>query len=115
MLRNLIASLMLLPLLASLASAQPDENPDLSARDLIESAQKAEQLVEEKETSDPHSLEGQGTPLATLLGLREALRKKDFEEAGKYLDRRYIDDEVGEYSDEALQGAVLRLESTEHH
>ena len=66
------------------------EGEEVSARELIETAQKAEQLVEEKESSDPDALEGQATPLATMLGLRDAMRRKDYEAAGEYMDRRYI-------------------------
>lgn len=107
MLRILTSKFLLLVLLSPAAWAQINvEDPDVSARDLIESAQKAEQLVEEKSSSDPDSLEGQETPLATVLGLRNAMRKKDFETAGKYLDRRYIDEDIEQFSDEALLRAL---------
>lgn len=98
--------LLSLTLVAPLAWGQAREATDLSARELIETAQKAEELVKEKASSDPNALEGQSTPLATMLGLRDAIRKKDYETAGEYLDRRYIDDAVGQYSDEALVRAL---------
>ncbi len=106
MTRVLTRSLLWLCFFAPLSWGQANEETDLSARELIETAQKAEQLVEEKESSDPGSIEGQGTPLATMLGLREAMRRKDYEAAGAFLDRRYIDEAVGQYSDEALIKAL---------
>ncbi|MEP4148935.1 MAG: mechanosensitive ion channel family protein [Halioglobus sp.] len=107
MLHKLTSSLLLLVALSPMVLAQSNvEKSNLSARDLIESAKKTEQLVEEKSSSDPDSLQGQGTPLATLLGLRDAMRDKDYEGAGEYLDRRYIGEEVGDFSNEALVKAL---------
>ena len=104
--RRVLLSSLLLCFLTPSAWAQTSEPADLSARELIETAQKAEQLVEERESSDPDSIEGQGTPLAAMLGLRDAMRRKDYEAAGEFLDRRYIEDSVGQYSDEALIKAL---------
>ncbi|RLQ23505.1 mechanosensitive ion channel family protein [Seongchinamella sediminis] len=104
--RTLSRLLLSLTLLVPLAWGQDEETVDVSARELIETAQKAEELVKEKASSDPNALAGQSTPLATMLGLRDAMRRKDYETAGEHLDRRYIDDAVGQYSDEALIRAL---------
>ena len=89
MLRNLTSSLLLLVAFSPLVQAQSSvDTSNVSARELIESAKKSEQLVEQKSSTDPNSLEGQGTPLATLIGLRDAMRAKDYDAAGEYLDRR---------------------------
>ncbi len=107
MLRNLTSSLLLLVAFSPLAQAQSSvDTSNVSARELIESAKKSEQLVEQKSSTDPNSLEGQGTPLATLIGLRDAMRAKDYAAAGEYLDRRYIDEKVGDFSDETLIKAI---------
>lgn len=107
MLRNLTSSLLLLVAFSPLVQAQSSvDTSNVSARELIESAKKSEQLVEQKSSTDPNSLEGQGTPLATLIGLRDAMRAKDYDAAGEYLDRRYIDEEVGDFSDETLIKAI---------
>lgn len=89
------------------AAAQSDiESPDLSARELIEQEKETEKLVEEKASSDPDAFREQATPLAAMLGLREAMRSKDYESLGKYLDRRYIDEALEQYSDEQLLRAL---------
>lgn len=107
MLSKVMSCLLLLLILSPMAQAQPEKGQTpVSARELIESAKKTEQLVEEKTSSDPDSLQGRATPLATLVGLRDAMRDKDYEAAGEYLDRRYIDDEVGDFSNEALIKAL---------
>jgi MscS family membrane protein len=107
MLRNLTSSLLLLVAFSPLVQAQSSvDTSNVSARELIESAKKSEQLVEQKSSTDPNSLEGQGTPLATLIGLRDAMRAKDYAAAGEYLDRRYIDEKVGDFSDETLIKAI---------
>ncbi len=107
--KPLLQSLATLTLILALSPswAQPAvDEVDVSARELIEAAQKSEQLVEEKESSDPDSIEAQATPLTAMLGLRDAIRAKDFDTVGKFMDRRYIDDEVGQYSNEQLIRAL---------
>jgi MscS family membrane protein len=89
------------------AGAQPEPaEPDVSARELIEAAQETERLVEEKESTDPRALREQATPLAAMLGLRTAMANKDYQAAGKYLDRRYIAEELDEFTDEQLIRAL---------
>jgi len=108
MLRTLSLSLALLPWLTiAIAQAQPElEQPDLSARELIEAEKDTAQLLEERSASDPDSMREQATPLASMLGLREAMRRKDHETLGNFLDRRYIDEEISAYSDEDLLKAL---------
>ncbi|WP_231871217.1 mechanosensitive ion channel family protein [Halioglobus sp. HI00S01] len=102
-----MAMLAILIFPATLSWAQGDEPaPDVSARELIETAQKSEQLIEEISSTDPNALEDQASPLAAMLGLREAMRKHDYEAAGKFLDRRYIEDEIGDFTDEQLLRAL---------
>ena len=84
-----------LMLLCGAATAQPEPaEPDVSARELIEAAQETEKLVEEKSSSDPDAIRRQDTPLAAMLGLRDAMERKDYEAAGNFLDRRYTDERV---------------------
>ncbi|PLW69092.1 mechanosensitive ion channel family protein [Pseudohalioglobus lutimaris] len=108
MLRALIILSLLLPWMAvSVARAQPSpEQPDLSARDLIEAEKQTAQLVEQRESTDPNAMRDQATPLTAMLGLRTAMRSQDHESLGNFLDRRYIDDEIAEYSDEELLKAL---------
>ncbi len=107
MLHKLTSSLLLLVALSPLVQAETTgAQSNVSARELIESAKKTEQLVEEKSSTDPASLEGRGTPLATLIGLRDAMRAEDYDAAGDYLDRRYINEEVGDFNNEQLIRAL---------
>jgi MscS family membrane protein len=111
MLRYLKPVTPLLILLLSLGQAsvwaQPEsEDPDVSARELIESAKKNEELLEEKESSDPDAIKKQATPLAAMLGLRDAMRRNDYEAAGQFLDRRYLDEELEQYTDVELIKAL---------
>ncbi|QFU77535.1 mechanosensitive ion channel [Halioglobus maricola] len=100
-----LAVLFALPV--SYAAAQIDQtDPDVSARELIEAAQKSEQLVEEISSTHPDALQEQASPLAAMLGLREAVKKNDFEAASKFLDRRYIEDDIGDFNDEQLLRAL---------
>lgn len=102
-----LSLLLLLILAPRLAWSQPESaQPDVSARELIEKAQKTEQLIEEKESSDPDSIDAQSTPLAAMLGLRDAMQKKDYEAAGAFLDRRYLEEDLAEFSDVQLIRAL---------
>lgn len=107
MFHPLIVIVLTLPLLCSTAWSQPEvDDSDVSAREVIEAAQEAEKIVEEKSSSDPDAIKGQATPLAAMLGLRAAMERKDYEAAGKYLDRRYTDESLEEFSDEILIRAL---------
>ncbi len=87
------------------AQAQ-NEDPAISARELIEAAQKADELVEEKSSSDPDGIKSRTTPMAAMLSLRNAIRQEDYEAAGEFLDRRYLDEELEQYSDIELIRAL---------
>lgn len=89
----------------SLAQPEPAE-PEVSARELIEAAQETEKLVEEKSSSDPNAIDRQDTPLAAMLGLRKAMESQQYEAAGRFLDRRYTDERLAEYSDRELIRAL---------
>ena len=103
---SLLTGLTLL-LLCGVALAQPGpEEPDVSARELIEAAQQAEKLVEERSSTDPDAIRRQDTPLAAMLGLREAMERKDYESIGQYLDRRYTDERLQGISDKNLLRAL---------
>jgi len=77
-----------------------------SMRELIEAEQQAERLLGEKEQTDPKSLQAGATPLTTLLGLMEAVRSSDFTAAGKYLDMRYLPEEMDEFTEDKLIRAL---------
>jgi MscS family membrane protein len=116
MLRTLTLLLALLPSLGAfpvLAETEL-EQPDLSARELIEAEKNTAQLVEERVSSDPASISEQATPLAAMLGLREAMRRKDHEALGNFLDRRYIEEDISAYTDEELLKALAYVFSRQN-
>jgi len=91
----------------SIAQAQTlPEQTDVSARDLIEGERETEKLIEQRTSTDPNALQDQATPLTAMLGLRKAMRSADSESLGKFLDRRYVEDEIAGYSDEELLKAL---------
>jgi MscS family membrane protein len=100
--------LLLLALTTPPGWAQPDPATatDVSARELIETTQKSEELLEKKASSDPDALRAQETPLAALLGLRDAMRARDVEAISRFLDRRYLDEEMEDFSDVELLRAL---------
>jgi MscS family membrane protein len=107
MLRTLSLLALMSCLAISVARAQPDlEQPGPSARDLIEAERETEKLVEQRTSADPNALRDQATPLMTMLGLRTAMRSADHESLSKFLDRRLVEDEIADYSDEQLLKAL---------
>ena len=91
---------------APLAWPQDGASQDLSAREVLEVKQTEKELVEEKEQSDSDRIDAPSTPLNSLLSLREATRSNDYEKAGEFLDRRYLPEEMEEYSNEDLVKAL---------
>ncbi len=100
--RPLLCAFGLLFLLATPVWAQDQVKPDASMRELIEAEEEIERLVEEKERSNPHSINARDTPLASLLGMRDAMNKSDLGKAGNFLDMRYLPEELDEYTAERL-------------
>ncbi len=100
------ATLCIVLLGAPLAWPQDGASQDLSAREILEVQQTEKQLVEEKEQSDSDGIGVPSTPLNSLLSLRKAMRSKDYEKAGEFLDRRYLPEELDEYSSESLVKAL---------
>ena len=92
-LRNMtvqVAALIFCLLGAVQALAQVGPEATTNARELIEQSQKEEQLIQEKSQTDPLGNRGMSTPMSSMLGLREALRAKDWEKSGEYLDLSLI-------------------------
>jgi len=106
--RARLARTILFVVLLGAAPAWPQDvpDPDVSAREILEADKAVEQLEEEKEQSDAEGIEAQSTPLNALLGLRMALRNKDHEKAAEFLDRRYLPEEMEQYSSEDLLNAL---------
>ncbi len=75
-------------------------------RKIIEAEQEVERLLEEKEQSDPKSMNVGTTPLSSMLALHEAMKKTDFDTAGEFLDMRYLPEELDQYTAEALIQAL---------
>jgi len=75
---------------------------ELSARELLEAEEKAQQLLQEREKSSQLDENSQATPLEAMLKLRRASERNDWERAGEVLDRRYLPEELEEYTDEQL-------------
>jgi MscS family membrane protein len=105
---SLFAALAIFLLLSTPGWAQ-DKVPqaDASMRDVLENADKADRLVEEREQSDPKSANTRNTPLASLLGLRKAMKKNDLTAAGEFLDLRYLPEELDEFTPEQLVKAFI--------
>lgn len=93
-------------LLCTATVAQPQPTEDLSAREVIEAAQESQKLVEKKSSTDPDAIRRQETPLAAMLGLRDAMARKDYEDAKRFLDRRYTDQRLEQVSDRDLIRAL---------
>ena len=88
------------------AGSQQEVTPDISARELLEADKAAEQLVEEKQETDAEGIESLSTPLNALLGLRKAVQAGDNEKVGQFLDRRFLPEEMEQFSSEQLINAL---------
>lgn len=82
--------------------SQDTAEPTTSMRELLESDHEAERIIQEQQNSDPNDVHVRATPLASALGLRKAIRRSNFAEAGNFLDLRYLPAEVAEYTPEQL-------------
>ena len=100
--RGLLAVVLCGLLLPLTAWPQEIAQQDVSARDLIEASQVEEKVLEEKEQSESEGIIAPSTPLDSLITLRKALREKDHEKAGDFLDRRYLPEEMEQYTNEEL-------------
>ena len=111
-LRRLLVAVPLL--LCAHAGLAQEPDTDTSMRELIESEQKVEQLLEEKRTTQERGNGPESTPLTTMLSVREALRQKDYAAAGEYLDMRYLPEALSEYSPEDLVQALALVWSRQN-
>lgn len=103
----LLKLILLSSLTASAVWAQPEvQEPGVSARELLETEQQVDELLEQRTATDPGAINEQSTPLAAMLGLRAAMRAKDYDALGKFLDRRYIDEQLESYTDQQLFKAL---------
>ena len=113
--RSCLAVFACLSLLASSpGQSQEVAEPDVSAREVLESTKETDQLVEEKEESDSEGLETFSTPLNSMIAMRKALREGDKEAVSKFLDRRYLPEEMSQYSDEDLIRALTYVFSQQN-
>jgi MscS family membrane protein len=87
---------------------------DTSMREILEAEEKANRLVREREDTNPKSIEAGTTPLATLLGVRDAMRESDFARAGGYLDMRYLPEELDEFTEDKLIRALAMVWSRQN-
>ena len=62
--------------------------------------------MEEKQETDAEGIESLSTPLNALLGLRKAVQAGDNEKAGQFLDRRFLPEEMEQFSSEQLINAL---------
>ena len=107
--------LLLALLLISLpAIAQDSAKSDASMREILEAEEKAEELIEEQEQSQAKGLEVPQTPLSSMLGLREAMRRSDYEAAAQYLDMRFLPEELDQYTPESLIRALAYVWSQQN-
>jgi MscS family membrane protein len=113
--RTCLATLACLAILLSPDTrSQEVAEPDVSAREVLESTKETAQLVEEKVESDEEGVESLSTPLNSLIAIRRALREDDQEAAAKFLDRRYLPEEMARYSDEDLIRALTYVFSQQN-
>jgi MscS family membrane protein len=108
---RLIAMLLALALLLSVvnsvtAQEKPPLSSDTSMREFLEGEEIANRMIAEKEQTNPDSIDAGTTPLATLLGLREAMRNLNYAKAGGYLDTRYLPEELDAFTNEELIRAL---------
>lgn len=103
-LRVLCAALVLLTGLGTplTVCAQATGERDVSMRELIEEEQQADALIKQKSLDKPGGTVSMSTPLESMLGLRAAIRDNDLRAAGKYLDMRYLPEDVADYRPEEL-------------
>ncbi|MEH6582193.1 MAG: mechanosensitive ion channel domain-containing protein [Halioglobus sp.] len=102
----LAASCLLLFVVSPVWSQDAPVPKDTSMREVLEAEDVANRLVEEREQSNPKSIEAGTTPLSTLLGLRESIRKADYAKAGSYLDMRYLPEDLEEFTEDNLARAL---------
>lgn len=79
---------------------------DKSMREVIEAEEAADRLIEERAESNPRDIDVGTTPLATLLGMRGALKDSDYAKAGSYLDMRYLPESLDDYTEAELVQAL---------
>ncbi len=96
----------LLVLSGTPAWSQDTAKNGTSIREILETEQEAQRLVQEKAQSDPKAISAQLTPLTSLLELREAIKKSDRSKAAEFLDMRYLPEELDEYTPEQLVEAL---------
>lgn len=105
-----IVLLAVIPLLAALASlttqGQEVEAPETSVKEILETEEKTAELIAEKSETDPEGLEKPRTPLATALAINAALKEDDYTRASKYLDMRFLPEELSQYPPEGLVRAL---------
>ena len=103
---QLFAALVLSLLFTTPAWSLDNVKPDTSMREILESEEEVERLVEEKEQSDPKAINARTTPLSSLLGMRKAMKQSDFKRASEFMDLRYLPEELDEYTPEKLVEAL---------
>jgi MscS family membrane protein len=91
---------------SALTWSQESAQPTTSMRALLESDQQAQRLIKERQQSGPGAIHVQATPLSTVLGLRDAIQRSNFSDAAKFLDLRYLPEELAEYTPEQLVQAL---------
>lgn len=108
---QLLAMLFALVLLLSMTNPvrgqdKPIQTKEKSMREVLEAEETANRLVEEREQTNPTSIDAGTTPLATMLGLREAMKDLNYPKAGGYLDMRYLPEELDDFTNEQLIRAL---------
>ena len=95
----LYVALLLLPLAAPFAFAAESESTP-TIQDLLEKKDTAEPVS--PDMAGPSDEFNRGTPLSTLMGLRQALQDGDYQRAVNYLDMRYLPADVERLGASAL-------------
>ncbi len=104
-----IPTLLLFMALAGTARAQDTADEDLSMRELIETTQDTDKVLEEVAESENQGKPIQSTPMKAMAKLRQAIKNNDYERAAESLDMRYLPEEVEAYDGEQLLRALAHV------
>ncbi len=102
----LLCCLLLWPLSAAWAQQNEPPPPGVSARELLEAEDKADQIVEKVKESAARGEDVMSTPMRAMAALRDAGRQQDYTAAAEFLDLRYLPEELSEWTPQELLKAL---------
>lgn len=109
-----VPALLLLMALTGPAWSQDATDPDVSMRELLETTQDSEKVLEEVAESENRGKIVESTPMKAMAKLRQAMKQKDYARAAESLDMRYLPEDVEVYSGEQLLRALAHVFSQQN-